>query len=67
MQHDITKCEGLACPLKENCLRFTLPERVKPKQDYFYFAPYKADREKCEFFIQDETLNPILKFLNTKP
>ena len=66
--HKVTKCEGKGCPLKETCLRFTIPVRTKPRQDYFSISPWRERNGavKCEFFMPDDTIDPIRPFL-TKP
>ena len=43
---DITKCEGINCPLKENCFRFTAIESMY--QSYFVDVPFKDN--ECEMF-----------------
>ena len=46
---DLTKCNGLLCPLKEKCYRFTEPK--KQGQTWFK-APFKIDKGKfdCDSF-----------------
>ena len=46
---DITKCNGLNCPLKEKCYRFTAP---KGERQSWIKAPFKIDKGKfdCEMF-----------------
>jgi hypothetical protein len=43
---DITMCEGLECPLKENCYRYTATPN-EHRQSYFAEIPYKDG--KCEY------------------
>lgn len=64
---DITKCAGTACPLKHNCVRFSAP----PGEHQYYFSstPYSTDKNKCEFFI-DNNIEPDHKIYigkNSKP
>lgn len=44
---DFTKCMGLNCKLKENCLRF---KERKRKDDYFTESPYDKQTNHCDLF-----------------
>lgn len=53
---DICRCDaklkGLKlCPLRESCLRFTLPVDEKELYSWFAEAPYDYDSSKCEHMI----------------
>jgi hypothetical protein len=41
------KCEGIECPIKNDCERFT--KKAKDIQAYFTIAPY--ENGNCKFFI----------------
>ena len=47
---DITICNGLNCPLKEKCYRFTAPKGERMQS--WIKAPFKIDKGKfdCEMF-----------------
>lgn len=45
---DITKCEGLDCPLKEKCYRFTAKAN-EYRQSYFVEPPYNKETKECEY------------------
>jgi hypothetical protein len=47
---DITKCEGIDCPLKENCYRFTANDN-EYRQSYFMTTPIKNG--ECDHFWED--------------
>jgi len=47
---DITKCEGIDCPLKENCYRFTAKDN-EYRQSYFMVTPIKNG--ECDQFWED--------------
>lgn len=64
---EIAKCKGDYCPIKDNCIRFTV--EVGDKQDWFASIPYKVAKNKCEFFI-DNNVEPdheIYIGKNSKP
>ena len=46
--YDITLCVGGECPLKNQCLRYTLP--VLGRQDFFGAMPYDVEKKTCEHF-----------------
>jgi len=46
---DITMCEGLECPLKEKCYRYTAPAN-EYWQAYFAEIPYDIESEECEHY-----------------
>lgn len=47
---DITMCEGINCPLKENCYRFTA-NKNEIYQSYFVEVPYNEKKDgKCEYY-----------------
>ena len=46
---DGTKCEGLNCPLKEKCYRFTAPTNDL-WQSYFSTPPYNEKTDECDYF-----------------
>lgn len=50
---DISKCPGTDCPRKEECLRFTMPERVK-FQSWIFMKVSIPDPTKCRFFWPKE-------------
>lgn len=44
---DITKCDGIGCDLKEQCLRFT----ANTNQDYqSWFIESPKEGEECKYF-----------------
>jgi len=45
---DITMCEGLTCPRKEQCYRYTAPKNPY-RQAYFSQMPLEKDNS-CEYF-----------------
>ena len=45
---DITKCDGVGCPLKETCYRFTAKDN-EFRQAYFIETPYNKEKENCEY------------------
>ena len=47
---DITKCEGINCPLKNNCYRFTATSN-EFRQSYFAEIPIKTG--KCGYFWEN--------------
>jgi hypothetical protein len=48
---DIAMCEGISCPLKMDCYRFT----AKPSDYQYYFTsiPFDYEKDFCEFYIKD--------------
>lgn len=50
---DITKCEGINCPLKETCYRFTAPDN-KHRQSYFVETPIKEDKTCNEYWKEEQ-------------
>lgn len=53
---DITMCEGLECPLKESCYRYTATPN-EFRQSYFLEIPLKEDGE-CEHYWESQNLTP---------
>ena len=51
---DITMCNGLGCPHKEQCYRFTA-EPNEFRQSYFFNSPIKDD--KCDYYWENEIKN----------
>ncbi len=51
---DITKCQGITCPIKENCYRYT--SEADMYQSYFGSVPYDYENNKCEHFWQDKSV-----------
>ena len=50
---DISKCEGLDCPLKETCYRYT----SYPDEDYqAYLIPIDYLDGECEMYWNDEII-----------
>jgi hypothetical protein len=50
---DGTKCEGIDCPLKETCYRFTAKAN-EFRQAYFTETPYNKETKECEYlWIRD--------------
>ena len=45
---DITKCDGVGCPLKEACYRFTAVDN-EYGQSYFIETPYNKETKTCEY------------------
>ena len=45
---DITKCDGVGCPLKEKCYRFTAKDN-EYGQSYFTETPYNKETKTCEY------------------
>jgi hypothetical protein len=45
---DGTKCEGIDCPLKETCYRFTAKDN-EFRQAYFTETPYNKKTKKCDY------------------
>lgn len=50
---DITMCEGLECPLKEKCYRYTATAD-EYWQAYFTKIPYDIESEECEYYWEDK-------------
>lgn len=51
---DITRCDGLECPLKNKCKRFKsykIGEYKPIYQSTFWYPPYDKNLKKCQFFI----------------
>ena len=46
---DITKCNGINCPLKESCYRFKAKAN-EYLQSYFQQDPYNKDAKDCAFY-----------------
>ncbi len=53
---DMSYCDGIDCPLKETCYRFTAPKN-EHWQSYFIFVPYDKESGDCEFYIADKRLS----------
>lgn len=56
---DITMCQGEDCPIKNDCLRY----RAIPcdyQQSYFLNAPYDAEIDSCDEFIQVQAVDKTL-------
>ena len=51
---DISKCEGIGCPHREKCYRFTAPAD-EYLQAYFVDPPIKADGTCDMFWGQTQT------------
>ena len=49
---DITMCEGLTCPRKEQCYRYTAPKN-EYRQSYFFQMPLEKDLS-CEHFVDNQ-------------
>ena len=45
---DITMCEGLDCPVKEDCYRFNA--KADEYQCYFLEPPYDKEKKKCDYY-----------------
>lgn len=45
---DHSKCPGTACPVKEQCWRYT-----SPSSDWQAWNPFEPGPEGCEGFIRD--------------
>lgn len=50
--NDITKCKGLFCPVKKDCLRYS-EGPILNGESYFSHPPYKNG--KCEFFWGEQS------------
>lgn len=50
---DITMCEGLSCPLKESCHRFTA-NKNELYQSYFVDIPYDNEKKECKYYWKEE-------------
>lgn len=48
---DITMCEGLMCPRKEQCYRYTAPKN-EHRQAYFFQMPLEKDTS-CTRYIDN--------------
>jgi uncharacterized protein YcgL (UPF0745 family) len=48
---DITMCEGLTCPRKEQCYRYTASKNDY-RQAYFFQMPLEKDNS-CEYFTDN--------------
>jgi hypothetical protein len=49
---DITCCEGLTCPRKEQCYRYTAPKNPY-RQAYFMQMPLEKDNS-CEHYVDNK-------------
>lgn len=47
---DIAKCKGTDCPLRKQCLRYTVPPD-KYYQSWFVKVPYDFMKKECEYGI----------------
>lgn len=46
-------CEGIECPIKKDCYRFTaIPNKYM--QSVSLNSPYDKDKKKCEFKIEND-------------
>jgi len=52
---DLDMCEGLNCPLKNRCYRYTAPKDYK-YQSYMIGSPFRKEKGKivCDLFIKDK-------------
>jgi hypothetical protein len=46
---EISKCEGINCPVKEHCLRF-----VSKSEKVLKTVPFNHENTKCDFFFKIE-------------
>ena len=61
---DITMCEGIDCPIRSKCYRYT----AIPNYYQYYFNKTPFEYDYCDKFIskQEEEDFNIKKFINTK-
>lgn len=45
---DISKCNGIDCPLKNNCYRYIAI--ASEYQAYFMHPPYDEEKNECKYF-----------------
>lgn len=64
MSANITMCEGIDCPIRSRCYRYT----AMPNYYQFYFIKTPFEYDYCEKFIskQEEDDLSIKKFVNTR-
>lgn len=43
---DITKCEGIDCPIKKDCYRYT-SQPGEYRQSYYVISPYEDGKCDC--------------------
>ena len=53
MNHDLIHCDGLDCPLRENCMRYKAHLDLKENQynglyDYYVINPYDRKTKSCK-------------------
>ena len=62
---DFTKCMGLNCPIRQDCLRY----KQRQKEDYYLTeSPYNKKTKDCDLFwgeIQEDFYNQLIEI--TKP
>ena len=51
---DLDMCEGLNCPLRNKCYRYTAPKAYK-YQNYMIGSPFRKENDNtvCDLFIKD--------------
>lgn len=61
---DITMCEGIDCPIRSRCYRYT----AIPDYYQFYYIQTPFEYDYCEKFISEKDENDlsIKKFVNTR-
>jgi len=47
---DISKCEGVNCPLRTKCYRYTALSN-EYQQAYLMESPYDVEKGKCDYFL----------------
>ena len=53
---DITKCDGVDCPRKEWCYRFTAPS-TPGWQAFFTVNPLNKETNECDMFTPNKEYN----------
>ena len=59
MDHDLIHCDGLDCPLRENCMRYKAHLDLKENEynglyDYYVINPYDKKTKSCKRFKKTE-------------
>ena len=51
--NDISLCSGIACPIKNECMRFILSKKLNGNR-YAWWVEPSYDGEKCKLLIQQQ-------------
>lgn len=57
-------CSGEGCPLRGNCLHYSMEQIDRKKMDHFPYPPYNHQKGECEF--NSDPMKKIRDILNNR-